>query len=57
MIVVAYDVCGLLLIALPVTIVASKFNDNYHKLKDIVKFKQKINVKKERKRKLLMMMI
>ena len=42
----ACAVCGLLVIAMPITIVASKFNDNYRKMKDIVKFKQKFSVNK-----------
>ncbi|XP_052074081.1 potassium voltage-gated channel protein shk-1-like [Mytilus californianus] len=42
----ACAMCGLLVIAMPITIVASKFNDNYRKMKDIVKFKLKISVKK-----------
>ncbi|CAG2196072.1 unnamed protein product [Mytilus edulis] len=42
----ACAVCGLFVIAMPITIVASKFNDYYRKMKDIVKFKQKFSVKR-----------
>lgn len=42
----ACAVCGLLVIAMPITIVALKFNDNYRKLNDIVKFHKKKSVYK-----------